>query len=103
DLVDLVEDHPLDAGEVFAELGGAQDDCDALRCRDEDMRRTSELPLPLLGGRVPGTHAHADLRLRLPLLLRQGGEILMRFLGDMIVWLAWGTIHCRYWAYMAPD
>src|SRR5438046_2790308 len=79
DLVDLVEDHPLDAGEVFAELGGAQDDCDALRRRDEDMRRPSDLPLPLLGGRVPGPHADADLRLRLPLLLRQRRELSKRF------------------------
>src|SRR5205809_897853 len=80
ELVDIIEGHPLDAGEVFEELGGAQDDCDALRRRDEDMGRPSDLPLPLLGGRVPGPHADADLRLRLPLLLRQRRELSKRFL-----------------------
>src|SRR5437773_700994 len=80
DLVDLVEDDPLDVRKVLAELRGAKDDCDALRRRDEDMRRPSDLPLSFLGRRVPGPHAHADLRLRFPLLLRQGRELLQGLL-----------------------
>src|SRR5437773_5652792 len=80
DLVNLVEDDPLDVRKVLAELRGAKDDCDALRRRDEDMRRPSDLPLSFLGRRVPGPHAHADLRLRFPLLLRQGRALLQGLL-----------------------
>src|SRR5206468_11911662 len=55
-------------------------DCDALWRGDENMRRPTDLLLAFLRGRVAGPHADPDLRLRFPLLLRQGRELLQGLL-----------------------
>src|SRR6267143_5411499 len=80
DFVDFVEDHPFDVREMFPELRGAEDDRDALGRRDEDMRRLSDLPLPLLGGRIAGSDPHSNQRLGLPPFPREFRELVERLL-----------------------
>src|SRR5207249_8952177 len=80
DLVDLVEDDPFDVREVFAELRRAQDDRDALRRCDEDVRRVTDLSLALLGRGIAGANADADEGFRLALFLRQFREFVERLL-----------------------
>src|SRR2546426_8651496 len=80
DLVNLVEDDPLDVREVFPELRRAQDDRDALRRCDEDMRRVADLPLSFLRRGVPGSDTDPDEWVRLALFLRQLRELTKRFL-----------------------
>src|SRR5713226_1099496 len=78
--MDLVEDDPFDVREMFAELRRAQDDRDALRRRDEDVRRVTDLPLSLLRRGVPRPNADADKWFRLALFHRQFCEFVERFL-----------------------
>src|SRR2546421_9418511 len=80
DLVDLVEDDPFDLREVFAELWRAQDDGNALRRRDENVRWPTDLLLAFLGRRVPGSDTDPDQRLGLSFLSRQFREISERLL-----------------------
>src|SRR3989454_10280954 len=58
DLVDLVEDDPFDVCEVFTEFRSAQDDCDALGCRDENVWRVAGPPLAVLWRGVFRPKAH---------------------------------------------
>src|SRR3989442_6321658 len=70
DLVDFVEDDPLDVRKVFTEFWGAEDDRDALGRRDEDVWRVTALPLSFLGRGVsrPNAAPEEARRLCLPLL-----------------------------------
>ena len=78
--MDLVQDDPVDAREGFAELRRAQDNREALRGRDENVRRRAGLLLPFLGRGVAGPHADSDCRLGLPFFLGKLRELRERLL-----------------------
>src|SRR6266508_283076 len=80
DLVDLVEDGPVHTREGLAELRRAEDDCEALRGRDEYVWRRPGLLLTLLRRRIAGPHADADRGFRLAVLRREGRELAKRLL-----------------------
>src|SRR5256712_922772 len=57
DLMDFVEDDPLDVREAFTEFRGAEDDRDALGRRDEDVWRGTDPSLAFLRGCIAGADA----------------------------------------------
>src|SRR2546422_9792770 len=84
DLMDFVEDDPLDVREAFTEFRGAEDDRDALGRRDEDVWRVTDLSLAFLRGCIAGADADPDERDRLALLLGQLRQLTKRFLGGAV-------------------
>src|SRR5256712_11425717 len=71
DLIDFVEDDPLDVREAFTEFRGAEDDRDALGRRDEDVWRVTDLSLAFLRGCIARAGADPGERDRLAPPLRQ--------------------------------
>src|SRR5436309_4547013 len=87
DLVDLVEDDPLNVREVFAELRRTQDDGNALRRRDEDVWRVADLPLSFFRRGVPRPDADPDEWFglaRFPRQLCQFAEWLFKIAVDVV-------------------
>src|SRR3989449_10016110 len=80
DLMDFVEDDPLDVREAFTEFRGAEDDRDALGRRDEDVWRGTDLSLAFLRGCIARADADPDERDRLSPLLGPLPPLTKRFL-----------------------
>ena len=62
DVVDLVQDQPLDTVQLLLELGRLKDQCQGLGGGDEDVGWVLEHLLTLVLGRVTGTYPHPDVR-----------------------------------------